>query len=227
MQYLTESEVPPEALEAFQKIAADHLAASPLNRMSEWIKAGKAPLAAALRNAGYISTGSKETTWVQRKGFIARWGFSIPCAEAIDLLYRLGPVVELGAGSGYWTAMVRAAGGDMIATDLISEGSPGYGLTIGLNCDIVPLDGVAAVRAYPDRNLFCSWPTMGDDWCSEAVAAIQPGRYFAMIGAERGGTSGTDTLFDVLAREFEHQASFEIPQFPGSHDVLALYRRKF
>jgi len=28
------------------------------------------------------------------------------------------PLVEIGAGSGYWTALLRAAGLDIVATDL-------------------------------------------------------------------------------------------------------------
>jgi hypothetical protein len=202
------------------------LAASPLAGMPAWIGAGKAPLAATLRQAGYTSDAESGDKWLVRRAFVANWGFSIPCAEAINVLHSLSPVVELGAGSGYWTALMRAAGADMVATDAVSEGSPGYNLTAGLHCEIEPLDGVAAVRAYPNRNVFCSWPTEGDNWCADAAAAMQPGRYLGLISKGRGGNVGSDALFDLLDREFTPKGHIAIPQFPGCDDGLTFYQRR-
>jgi hypothetical protein len=211
---------------AFKQHQLDKLAASPLAGMAAWIGAGKAPLAATLRQAGYTSDAERGDTWLVRRAFVANWGFSIPCADAIKALHSISPLVELGAGSGYWTALMRAAGADMVATDTVSEGSPGYDLTAGLHCEIEPLGGVAAVRAYPNRNVFCSWPSEGEDWCAEAAAAMQPGRYLGLISKGRGGNVGSDALFDLLDKAFTPKGQIAIPQFPGSDDGLAFYQRR-
>jgi hypothetical protein len=45
-------------------------------------------------------------------------GFSIPNAVAIERLQELGPLIHMGAGSGYWSALLRHAGVDLIAYDV-------------------------------------------------------------------------------------------------------------
>jgi hypothetical protein len=211
---------------AFKQLQLSKFAASPLAGMAAWMKAGRAPLASTLRQAGYTSDAERGDTWIIRRLFKSQWGFSIPCAEAINALYSLSPLVELGAGSGYWTALMRAAGADMVATDKVSEGSPGYNLTAGLHCQIEPLGGLPAVRTYGSRNVFCSWPSEGDDWCAEAAAAMQPGRYLGLISKGRGGNIGSDALFDLLDEEFAPKGHIAIPQFPGSADVLTFHQRR-
>jgi hypothetical protein len=214
------------ATAVFKQHQQSKLAASPLAGMAEWVRAGRAPLAATLRQAGYASDAERGDTWLVRGAFVANWGFSIPCAEAISALHSLSPLVELGAGSGYWTALMRAAGADMVATDKVSEGSPGYDLTAGLHCQIEPLCGLSAVQAHPSRNVFCSWPTELDDWCAEAAAAIQPGRYLGLISKGRGGNVGSDALFDLLDKAFTPKGEIVIPQFPGSADGLTFFQRR-
>ena len=86
---------------------------SPLAPMAEWLQAGRAPRSADLRAAGLTADcpdpRREAGLRLARKHFIRTWGFSIPCAEAIEVLWRLGPLVEVGAGSAYWTALLHAA----------------------------------------------------------------------------------------------------------------------
>ena len=45
------------------------------------------------------------------------YAFAVPTAEAIAVLKRHCPLVEVGAGTGYWASLVRQAGGDVTALD--------------------------------------------------------------------------------------------------------------
>jgi hypothetical protein len=45
-------------------------------------------------------------------------GFAIPNAVAIERLQLLGPLLHMGAGTGYWSALLRHAGVDLIAYDI-------------------------------------------------------------------------------------------------------------
>jgi hypothetical protein len=49
---------------------------------------------------------------------IRQYGFSIPCKEAVEAVATLSPLVEVGAGSGYWSRFLRAAGADIVTTDM-------------------------------------------------------------------------------------------------------------
>src|SRR5687767_5522442 len=117
-----------KAQAALRDSVAPRLAASPLADMADWVASGSPPPAAELRALGLtgpaaIGSASADELRDVRKAFCRVWGFSIPCREAVEALRALErPLVEIGAGSGYWTALLRAAGLDMVATDIESEG---------------------------------------------------------------------------------------------------------
>ncbi|HEX7948512.1 MAG TPA: hypothetical protein VF495_27860 [Phenylobacterium sp.] len=210
---------------------APRLAASPLSGMARWVETGSPPPAAELRAHGLTGPAAVDGPEAQalrevRKAFQRVWGFSIPCREAVEALRGLDhPLVEIGAGSGYWTALLRAAGLDIVATDLEAEGEGPYGSGLGRHALLEALGGPQAVRAYPSRDVFCSWPSQGADWCAEAVREIAVGRAFALIGDLPGGVTATPALHEVLAERFDLETVVEIPQFPRVDDRLTIHRR--
>jgi len=201
----------------------------PLARVAEWIQAGKAPPAEQLRSQGLMTPPHDETRIPEfrmaRKAFVRTYGFSIPCAEAIGVLARLAPLVEIGAGTGYWSALLRNAGLDVVTTDAFPVGDIGYGFQAGRFCEAEALTGDAAVRAYPERNVFCSWPTQDSPWALAAVRAMAPGRRLALIGEPRGGETGTPGLHRYLETRFRLLGTLAIPQFPKERDALFVYER--
>ena len=225
------SELIARAQVALRESLAPRLASSPLAEMEDWVRTGSPPSAAALRARGLSGPGAGDLPDAHalrdvRKAFRRVWGFSIPCREAVEALRALDtPLVEIGAGSGYWTALLRAAGLDVIATDLESEGEGPYGSGLGRHAAVEALGGAQAVAAYPDRDVFCSWPTEGGEWCAQAVRGIAVGRAFALIGDPSGGVTGTPSLHEALAVDFETEMVVEIPQFPRVDDRLTIHRR--
>jgi hypothetical protein len=225
----------PSAVEKAQAILRAQLAplldASPLKDMAQWVATGNPPPAAVLRAQGFEGPRAGDTPQAQtlrevRKAFRRAWGFSVPCAEAVAAIRALShPLVEIGAGTGYWSALLRAAGVDVVATDVASEGEGPYGSGLGRHAAVVALGGPEAVRTYPDRDVFCSWPTEGAAWCAEAAAEIRPGRAFVLIGEPAGGATAAPGLYELLAAHFETEAVVEIPQFPRVDDRLTIHRR--
>ncbi len=161
-----------------------------------------------------------------RDRVIARFGFAVPCQEAVDALRALSPLVEVGAGTGYWSALLSKAGADIIATDLLPQGTPTYyGFTVGTHCPIVQASGEDAVRAHPERNVLMVWPSLGETWAAQAVAAMQPGRVLALVAEGSDGATGDETLFERLASDFEEIGFIPLPQWENMHDDLTLYRK--
>jgi hypothetical protein len=214
---------------AYAQLQEQALQRSPLARIAEWVRAGKAPTAELLRGQGLTTESSGPERLAElrlaRTAFVRAWGFSIPCAEAIGTLARLAPLVEIGAGSGYWTALLRNAGLDVVATDATPQGDIGYGFEASRFCEIEALAGPAAVRAYPDRNVFCSWPTQDSPWALAAVRAMALGRRVALIGEPRGGQTGSRGLHRYLDTRFRLLGVQPIPQFPKTRDALYVYER--
>lgn len=54
-----------------------------------------------------------------------RFSWAIPDERAIRILHHFSPVVEIGAGDGYWAGLVEAAGGDVLAFDIAAAGAAG------------------------------------------------------------------------------------------------------
>src|SRR5580692_3306348 len=52
-----------------------------------------------------------------RGQFVAKFGFAVITEEVIALLKGYQPILEVGAGSGYWSYELRKAGIDIITTD--------------------------------------------------------------------------------------------------------------
>lgn len=227
---MAESDVIAQARVIYERHQADLLAASPLAHMADWVASGVAPSAAELRAQGFAGPADAKAAGADnlrlaRKAFVRDWGFAIPCAEAIAALRRLGPIVEVGAGTGAWTALLRAAGHDMIATDL-AAGASHYGFAVARHAKVEQLGAADAVRRYPDRDLFCSWPSENEAWLAEALRALAPGRRCALILDDRGVTTGDEGLRAVLAEAFRPLETVTIPQFPGVCDRLHVYERR-
>ena len=191
------------------------LCGSPLSDIDEWIATGKPP---TLAEVGEILPDSLASA------FTWNYGFSIPCLEAVEAVRKLqAPLVEIGAGSGYWSALLRAAGVDILATDP-SIGS--HGFVPGTHHDAAPLTASDAVQRYSDRDVLCSWPSKGADWCREAVSLIKPGRHFIYLGEPRGGLCASDALFDLLEAEFDLVGQVITPRFERARDGLKIFLKR-
>jgi len=215
-----------QARAIYERFQAEQLAATQLADMARWVETGAPPPAETLRVAGFTTAGPADPDRLvfARKAFIRDWGYAIPCAEAVEALRGRGPFVEVGAGTAYWTALLRAAGLDIVATDA-AEGRSDYGFEVGRHAPVEQLTGAQAVLKHPGRSLFCAWPTAGQPWAAEAVAQVRPGRLVAMILDERPEMTGDASLGRLLSEGCEALATVVIPQFPGVRDRLLLYRR--
>jgi hypothetical protein len=227
---MADSEAVAEARVIYEQLQAEHLARTPLSAMAEWVASGSPPLAEVLRAAGFAGPETAHLTdadpyrWA-RKTFLREWGYSIPCHEAVDALRTLGPTVEVGCGTGYWTALLRNAGLDVIATDA-EAGPSAFGFRIGRHADAEQLPALEAARKYPNRAVFCSWPSPGEPWATEMMSSLAPGRLAALILHDTVATTGDAALIDLLIESFEPLGDIRIPQFPGIPDRLLIYRRR-
>jgi hypothetical protein len=93
-----------------------------------------------------------------RERFVKEFGFVIPCAELLDELAKSTFVLEVGAGSGYMTRLMKHRGIPVIGTDPHCEG---YRFELAqYDSGQYKLQGKTAVRKFSDADtVFCSWPT--------------------------------------------------------------------
>lgn len=161
--------------------------------------------------------------YMARQEAVKRYSFAVPCLEAVRAVAELSPLVEVGAGSGYWAGILKRAGADVVATDVGKQS--GYS-RLWSSESVLCMDALEAVRTYPDRNVFVCWPSRDEDWAAEMAEAVLPGRSLAYIGEGRGGCTANGRFFDVIGRKFEDGRQVGIPQWDGIHDFLGIFRRR-
>lgn len=221
---MTDAEITARGRAILRRREDEALAGTALRDMDAWMRSGAPPAAVDLRAQGFSGAGSTETLREARNAYVRHWGFSVPCREAVAALGGFGPILEIGAGTGCWTAMMRAAGHDMIATDLAAGLTP-YGFSVSRHAVVEQLGAQEAVRKYPDHDLFCSWPSENEPWAADSVGELRAGRKLALILDDRGTITGDETLRAVLADRYRALDVIEIPRFPGLHDRMRLFKR--
>jgi hypothetical protein len=156
----------------------------------------------------------------RRRELAAIFSWAIPGKAALTAMARYGPLLECGAGTGYWAALLRDHGCDVLATDLAPSGTGHRPWT-----EVLALGAVAAVRAHPGRVLFLCWPPFDDDGASYAALRAYRGRLLVHIGDGPGGATGTARFHRELALNWAPVEQAAIPAWPGLRDRLAVYRR--
>lgn len=144
--------------------------------------------------AGYVTVSV-------RREIQLRYSWAIPNEEAIATLVRCSPLVEVGAGTGYWSALIADAGGDIVAFDSHPAGLPSYYVGGSAenpvwHSDQTPFHPVAVgsavevAAAYPERTLFLCWPPNNEPMGADAVAAYHAagGKRVVYIGESHGIT---------------------------------------
>jgi hypothetical protein len=167
----------------------------------------------------------------------ARFAWAIPDEKALSILLDLGPLLELGAGLGYWTFLLRERGGDVVAYD---EHPPrddrhqnGYCKTTRNRAE--PIIGrcwtevrTGRVRIpllrHRSRTLFICWPPFRGSFAYDALRLYEGAR-FAYVGEGDGGCTGDSRFHRLLGKEWTVETRHEIPTWDCVHDWLRIYAR--
>ncbi len=114
------------------------------------------------------------------------YAYVFPTDSTLAMLAGLGPLVEIGAGTGYWAHRLRSIGVDIVAFDqapLDGERTNRYHSRTR-PWTHVELGDQTVLSGYADRSLFLCWPplfsSLGDClkyYCGDTVAYIGDGGY--------------------------------------------------
>lgn len=140
----------------------------------------------------------------------AAYAYAIPSPETIDWMSLFcdgRPVVELGAGRGYWAALLVRAGMAVAAYDVEPPDSvenvsfPRAGRQEDVWFSVGSLGDLQS-DGWRDGVLFLCWPPgWGNTMASDALAAFEAagGNKLVYIGEPKGGKTGDDAFFEALS----------------------------
>jgi hypothetical protein len=154
-----------------------------------------------------------------------RYSYVVPDALLVRALCDLGPLVEMGAGTGYWAHRLRAEGADVIAFDQAPTDGDTPNRYHGQTARWTEvLQGDHTVLAgHSDRALFLCWPplfsSLGDCllfYMGDTVACIGDG------GHRTARLTNLDTTYELVAA---HPARALDP-CPGRTATLSIWHRR-
>lgn len=164
----------------------------------------------------------------RRSDFINRYAFSIPTIVVIEEIAARSPLVEIGAGNGYWAMCLRDAGADIIAYDTRPPGEEPPWEWRGSNqwfedaWSMVHEGDETMAGRYPERTLFLCWPPVFDPMAVSALRQYRAagGRTLVFIGSR--GSCADEEFFHEL-ESLKPIVSRRIPSWPGVEEWLMIY----
>lgn len=163
-----------------------------------------------------------------RAELISRYAFPIPTADILDALLAHAPIVEIGAGSGYWAWCLSQLGASVVAYDTLVPGEGSEWDPFSRNAwfddtwfGVIEGDESAAAR-HPDRSLFLCWPPFHVPMASRALAHYRDagGRTLLYIG--NPASSGDAPFHEALGR-LAAVAVHRLWSWPGTDEALHIY----
>jgi hypothetical protein len=163
----------------------------------------------------------------RRRELASLFSWAIPTEAALELLARHAPLVECGAGMGYWLALLRSRGVDAIGYDHARPGRANayHRRARGAWTPIEHLRSAAAARRHPERALLLCWPPYDDDAASYNVLRAYRGGVVIHIGERDEGATGSVRFHRELAGNWSLITEVELPHWPRLQDRLMVYRR--
>jgi len=167
----------------------------------------------------------KISSYKDRESLVREYAWSVPTDEAIEEIVKLSPIVEGGAGTGYWASLISKAGGDIICYDIAPPGEVENDYKHTKQHHLVNLGGAEKIAEHSDRSLLLCWPPYQNQMGYEHISSYK-GKILILIGEGRGGCCGDGQMFDYIENNFIHKKSIYIPQWFGIYDDVNIYSRK-
>ena len=149
------------------------------------------------------------------------FAYAVPTGEALELLARYAPILEIGAGSGYWASLLRQGGVEVAAFDKFAIADNEYFDGNSPTYTKVERGSDNVVRKYPGHTLFLCCPPPNhklalnclNQFCGKHVAIVGDVSYCATV-----------EFYQQLA-DWDFEAEVILPRFPGYDDSLTIYTR--
>ncbi|WP_326557600.1 class I SAM-dependent methyltransferase [Micromonospora sp. NBC_01796] len=164
----------------------------------------------------------------RRRELAGRLAWAMPSEAALALVADHSPVLDGGAGTGYWAALLHHRGADVRAVDASPPAGGGnryHPANARRWAPVERLDTVAAVRGDPHRTLLLCWPPPDDDTGGYLAVRAYRGDTLLYVGGDRDGPTGTTRLHRELALNWTPTEDLGLPSWPGVPDRLTVWRR--
>lgn len=181
-------------------------------------------------NLGYGTDITESKLLFMRNDFVTEYSFTIPYYEILNKIAAYSPIVEIGAGSGYWARCITELGGDVIAYDSAPPGEhapwewyKGNSWFDDSWYNIIQGDE-SVISAHHDRTLFMAWPMPMSSMAYNTLVNYKNGggKKIIYIGNPHPASSGDEYFYDFLYRHREEE-NIDLYSWPGITEKLLIY----
>ena len=155
--------------------------------------------------------------WIAFKNAVAgAYSWAVPTVEAVSAIARRAPrVLEVGAGSGYWSWQLAQAGVDVVAVDAAPPAAAWHRVWPG---------NELAAAGDPSRALLLCWPPWNSPMALNALL-LHAGDTVVYIGEWNRGCA-EPRFFDSLSKGYDLVETIAIPQWWERTDVVTIHQRR-
>ena len=166
---------------------------------------------------------------MERENLTSRYAFAIPTDETLSVIARYSPLVEIGAGSGYWAMCLAEYCADVEAYDRYPPGDNEGGSIAEMNWHFkkiwhaVRLGDETSAASVSGRSLFLCWPPPENPMAFRALDSYLKagGRTVIVVGELKPVAMGDVALYDLLGR-LPVIVRRRIHGWPGHNEVLLI-----
>lgn len=153
-----------------------------------------------------------------RNKLVEKYSWAIPNHEALIVLQRYSPILEIGAGKGYWAYLMRKNETAVQAFDLkSSENTPGsWSMVLEINEN--------TFNYTHGHTLFLCWPPYENPMAYDAITKFE-GENVIYIGEGYEGYTADEKFHDYLFDNFVQVDEVKIPQWWGIYDDMTVWQR--
>jgi hypothetical protein len=154
-----------------------------------------------------------------RDHLVQYYSWAIPNRAALNALSKISPIIEIGAGLGYWAYLLNKRKIKIKCFDNFSwpiKGSKWFPIEKGT---------YTALTKSKAKTLFLCWPPYKNSVAYKCLKTFK-GDFVAYIGEGHGGCTGDDGFHEELEKSWKTMKVVHIPQWSGIHDRLEIYKRR-
>jgi len=157
---------------------------------------------------------------VARRSLALHYAWAVPNDEAIDMLVEYSPLVEIGAGHGYWAALARSRGANVVALDYQN-----FEFAPSLLWGKVEVGKPEDLGSHSRRTLFMCWPPEVTSMARSCLDYWE-GDDLIYVGDQNGVVTGGSRFISKLHKDFDFVKEVAIPCVPAVGDTMTVWRRK-
>jgi hypothetical protein len=161
-----------------------------------------------------------------RQSLVRRFSWAIPDEDALQAIIKLSPLIEIGAGAGYWTALLRMRGADVVAYDPSPAESGKNDYVYKSKSWGVVLEGSESAAAYhPERTLILCWPPEATEMAINALRAYRGSR-LVYIGEAPPGCTANRSFHEELKEKWILEQALKLKRWDLIYDSVFVYKRR-